>query len=301
MTVTATLQTSSASTPKPSVVLELLKPVTWFPPMWAFTCGAVSSGAALSQHKAQIALGILLTGPLVCAASQAVNDWYDRDVDALNEPNRPIPSGRVPGVWGLRIAIGWTLISLAVGAVFGIRGFLAAVAANVLSWAYSAPPIRLKRNGWLGNAAVGLSYEGLAWITAAAILMAPEWPSPQIIALALLYSAGTHGIMTLNDFKSIGGDRQSGIRSLPVMLGPVRAGQVACLMMLVPQLVVIALLIIWNSPWYAAVIAALTVVQIPLMKRLLAAPKERAAWYNGTGVMLFVMGMMVSAFALRSA
>lgn len=301
MTVTATLQQSASRTPKPGVVLELLKPVTWFPPMWAFTCGAISSGAALGQHKAEIALGILLTGPLVCAASQAVNDWFDRDVDALNEPNRPIPSGRIPGNWGLRIAIGWTLVSLAVGSAFGIRGLLAATIANVLSWAYSAPPFRLKRNGWLGNAAVGLSYEGLAWVTAAALLMAPEWPSGRIIALALLYSAGTHGIMTLNDFKSIAGDQKSGVRSLPVILGPERAGQVACLVMLVPQLVVIALLLKWNAGWYAAGIAALTLVQLPLMKKMLQAPRERAAWYNGTGVTLFVLGMMVSAFAIRNA
>src|SRR3954471_8144374 len=99
MTVTATLQSKSSHTPNPGVVLELLKPVTWFPPMWAFTCGAVSSGATLGQHKAELALGIALTGPLVCAASQAVNDWFDRDVDALNEPHRPIPSGRIPGNW----------------------------------------------------------------------------------------------------------------------------------------------------------------------------------------------------------
>lgn len=301
MTVTATLQPYARTTPKAGVVLELLKPVTWFPPMWAFTCGAISSGAALGEHKAEIALGIFLTGPLVCAASQAVNDWFDRDVDALNEPNRPIPSGRLPGNWGLRIAILWTLLSLSVGSLFGVRGFLAAVAANLLSWAYSAPPIRLKRNGWLGNAAVGLSYEGLAWVTAAALLLAPEWPSLRIMALALLYSAGTHGIMTLNDFKSIEGDKQSGVKSLPVLLGPVRAGQVACVMMLIPQLVVVALLVSWNAPWFAAGISALTVAQLPLMQRMLQAPRERAAWYNGTGVTLFVVGMMVSAFALRNA
>lgn len=269
--------------------------------MWAFTCGAISSGAALGEHKAEIALGIFLTGPLVCAASQAVNDWFDRDVDALNEPNRPIPSGRIPGNWGLRIAILWTLLSLSVGSLFGVRGFLAAVAANLLSWAYSAPPLRLKKNGWLGNAAVGLSYEGLAWVTAAALLMAPEWPSLRIIALALLYSAGTHGIMTLNDFKSMEGDKQSGVNSLPVLLGPARAGQVACVMMLVPQVIVIALLIKWNAGWFAAGITALTLAQLPLMKRMLQAPRERAAWYNGTGVTLFVLGMMVSAFALRNA
>ena len=58
--------------------------------------------------------GVALAGPLVCAMSQAVNDWYDRHVDAINEPDRPIPSGRIPGSWGLYIAIAWTLLSLAV-------------------------------------------------------------------------------------------------------------------------------------------------------------------------------------------
>ncbi len=300
MTVTLDLQQRVANPPKAGVVLELLKPVTWFPPMWAFACGAVSSGAVISEHKAEFALGIFLTGPLVCAASQAVNDWFDRHVDALNEPGRPIPSGRIPGNWGLRIAIGWTLLSLAVGSLFGIRGVVAAVVANLLSWAYSAPPIRLKNNGWLGNAAVGLSYEGLAWIAGAALLVSTGWPDWRIVTLALLYSAGTHGIMTLNDFKSIDGDARSGVRSLPVVLGANRAAWLACVVMLVPQVIVASLLLYWERPWFAAGIVALMLAQLPLMRRLLQSPRERAIWYSGTGVTLFVLGMMVSAFALRT-
>ena len=286
--------------PRPGAVLELLKPVTWFPPMWAFVCGAVSTGVPLRQHKAELALGILLTGPLVCAASQAVNDWFDRDVDAINEPDRAIPSGRMPGRWGLGIAIFWTLLSLAVGSVFGTRGLLAAAAGNVLSWLYSAPPIRLKQNGWLGNAAVGFSYEGLSWITAAALLAAPRWPVWNTILLAVLYSIGTHGIMTLNDFKSVEGDRVSGVNSLPVLLGADRAGRVACVVMLIPQLVVLGLLSYWQLWWYGAGISVLVLAQLPLMRHLLLAPKERAVWYSGTGVTLFVAGMMVAAFGLRA-
>lgn len=301
MTVSLDLHRAVTAPLKPGVVLELLKPVTWFPPMWAFACGAVSSGVPLRDHKAAFALGILLTGPLVCAASQAVNDWFDRHVDALNEPGRPIPSGRIPGNWGLRIAIAWTLISLAVGSIFGIRGLAAAVVANILSWAYSAPPIRLKNNGWLGNAAVGISYEGLAWIAGAALLLTPAWPDWRIVSLAVLYSAGTHGIMTLNDFKSIEGDARSGVRSLPVMLGAENAARLACLVMLVPQFVVVALLLSWQREWYALGIVALIALQLPLMRRFLQSPRERAVWYSGTGVTLFVLGMMVSAFALKNA
>ncbi len=76
-------------------VLELLKPITWFPPMWAFLCGVVSSGVPVADRWPFLIAGVLLTGPLVCGTSQAVNDWFDRHVDAINQPERPIPSGRI--------------------------------------------------------------------------------------------------------------------------------------------------------------------------------------------------------------
>jgi chlorophyll synthase len=106
--------------------------------------------------------------------------------------------------------------------------------------------------------------------------------------------------MTLNDFKSVVGDRQMGIASLPVQLGVPRAAQVACAFMFVPQLVVVALLVSWQRPAHAVGIVVLLVVQALMMKRFLARPSERAIWYSGFGVPLFVAGMMVSAFALRS-
>src|ERR1700742_3448434 len=197
---------SSAAWPSPLAVLELLKTITWFPPMWAFGCGIVSSGQSLGGRWPTVIAGLLLAGPLVCATSQAANDWFDRHVDAINEPDRPIPSGRIPGRWGLYIALIWTALSLEVGATLGAWGFGAAIFGLVLAWAYSAPPIRLKQNGWWGNTAVGLCYEGLPWFTASAIMVqgAPRW---EITIVALLYAAGAHGIMTLNDFKSIEGDR----------------------------------------------------------------------------------------------
>ncbi len=285
--------------PAMPTVLELLKPVTWFPPMWAFFCGVVSSGEPAAGHWATIFAGVLLAGPLVCGTSQAVNDWYDRHVDAINEPRRPIPSGRVPGHWGLYIAIGWTLVSLLVAAALGIVVFGAAVFGLALAWAYSAPPLRLKRNGWWGNAAVGLCYEGLPWFTAAAVMLG-TLPDARVVLLALIYSAGAHGVMTLNDFKSVEGDRRMGVGSLPVRLGVSGAARVACAVMAIAQVVVIALLVAWGAPLHAAAIAALLVVQLGMMARLLRRPSELDYWYNATGVPLYVAGMLVSAFAVRT-
>jgi chlorophyll synthase len=284
-----------------SAFTELLKPITWFPPMWAFACGVVASGVSPNGQWVLIITGILLAGPLVCATSQAVNDWFDREVDAINEPHRPIPSGRMPGRWGLYIAIMWTALSLAVATVLGPWGFVAATAGLVLAWAYSAPPLRLKKNGWWGNAACGLSYEGLAWATGAAVMAGGAIPHAHSLLLALLYSIAAHGIMTLNDFKSIAGDSQMGIASLPVQLGVDGAARTACWVMAVPQVVVIIALFTWDQPWHALAVILLLLAQVKLMLHFIAAPVERALLYSGFGVPLLVAGMMVSAFALRAS
>ena len=295
----ATPIASEQNRPAPAAVVELLKPLTWFAPMWAFGCGAVSASGHARAGWAVVLAGVVLAGPLVCATSQAVNDWFDRHVDAINEPLRPIPSGRVPGRWGLYIALGWTALSLLVATSLGPWAFAAAVFALALAWAYSAPPLRLKRNGWWGNAAVAISYEGIAWFTGAAVIAAarPPW---QVIALAGLYSLGAHGIMTLNDFKSIEGDRRTGIGSLPARLGADRAARVACVVMAVPQVIVVALLVAWDRPFHALVVGLLLLSQLALMARLLRDPRAQAPWYNATGTSLYVIGMLASAFAVRT-
>ncbi|MEM8741799.1 MAG: chlorophyll synthase ChlG [Pseudomonadota bacterium] len=284
--------------PEPAAALRLIKPITWFPPMWAFACGAVSSGAGFSGQWMLLALGVVLAGPVVCGMSQAANDWCDRYVDAINEPDRPIPSGRIPGRWGLWIAAAMSGLALALGWLLGPWGFGATVLAVAAAWAYSAEPVRLKRSGWLGPGLVGLSYETLPWLTGAAVLAATA-PRVDILAVALLYGIGAHGIMTLNDFKALEGDRQTGVNSLPVTLGPERAARLAAWVMALPQLCVIGLLILWERPIFAAVIAASLAAQVLAMRVLLRDPRGRAPWYNGTGVMLYVAGMMVAAVALR--
>ena len=288
------------SRPQVSAVAELLKPITWFPPMWAFGCGVVASGLPIGERWPVVVAGLVLAGPLVCATSQAVNDWFDREVDAINEPQRPIPSGRIPGRWGIRIAMGWTVLSLAVATLLGLWGFAAAAFGLALAWAYSAPPLRLKLNGWWGNAACALCYEGLAWATGAAVMAGGRMPAAETLALAGLYSAGAHGIMTLNDFKSIKGDRLLGIGSLPVRLGIQNAARAACVIMAVPQVIVVLLLVAWQAPVHAVAIGLLLLVQLAMMDRFLERPLDRALWYSGFGVPLYVGGMLVSAFALRS-
>jgi chlorophyll synthase len=285
--------------PEPAAMLRLIKPITWFPPMWAYLCGVISSGVSPSGQWGLVLLGVVLAGPIVCGMSQAANDWCDRHVDAINEPDRPIPSGRIPGRWGLWIALVMTVLSLIVGWQLGPWGFGATVVGVLAAWAYSAEPIRMKRSGWWGPGLVGLSYESLPWFTGAAVLTAGA-PSMAVVIVALLYGIGAHGIMTLNDFKALEGDRQMGVNSLPVTMGPERAARLACWVMAMPQVVVIALLAFWDRPIHAAAIGAVLVLQFWAMRVLLTDPKGRAPWYNGTGVTLYVGGMMIAAFAIRT-
>ena len=282
----------------PGALLQLLKPITWFPPMWAFLCGWISAGPGTDLSGWSLLAGVILTGPLVCGASQIVNDWYDRDVDALNEPDRPIPSGRVPGTTAFWFAVVWTAIAQTWAILLGPWVAAATGLGLALAWAYSAPPLRLKMNGWWGNSAVAISYEGFAWITGAAIVIGGDLPAQPILLIALLYSIGAHGIMTLNDFKSVEGDLTMGIRSLPAQLGPTRAARVACLFMLLPQLIVILLLVRWGLMPFALAVSLVVVAQLLAMRKLLRDPKQFAPWYNATGVSLYVLGMMAVAIGL---
>lgn len=288
---------AATAVPAPRDVLELLKPLTWFAPIWAFLCGVVSSGEAAGPRWPFLLAGVLLTGPLVCGTSQAINDWYDRHVDAINQPDRPIPSGRIPGQWGLWIALAGTVASLVVAALTGPWVLAATTLGLVLAWAYSAPPLRLKVSGVWGPAAVALSYEGLTWFTGTSV-MAGALPATPVLIVLSLYSAGAFGIMTLNDFKAVEGDRATGVRSLPAVLGVDRAARIACVAMAAPQVVVVVVLASWGHRAVAAAVAALLIGQLALMVRLLRDPLANTPWYNATGTTLYVLGMLAAAFGL---
>ena len=280
-------------------MLRLIKPITWFPPMWAYLCGVVSVQASGVGAPWPVLIGVILAGPVVCGMSQAANDWCDRFVDAINEPDRPIPSGRVPGRWGLWIALAMSAFALWLGAQLGPWGFGATCVGVAAAWAYSAEPLRFKKSGWIGPGIVALCYEALPWFTGAAVMSAGA-PRFEIVVIALLYAFGAHGIMTLNDFKALEGDRLTGIRSLPVTQGPEVAAKIACTVMALAQALVIPMLLIWGAPLHALAIFVLLLLQILAMRRLMTDPKALAPWYNGVGVTLYVSGMMISAFALRS-
>ena len=290
-------QTHFHSTPSLISLLELIKPVTWFPPMWAFLCGVVSVGALNSNNTILILSGLLLAGPLVCGMSQAVNDWCDRHVDAINQPERPIPSGRVSAGWGFFTGIIMSATSIIFAYYLGSLIFFATIIGVLAAWLYSLEPIRLKRSAIFGPGVVAICYEGLPWFTGAAIFTI-SLPNKEVLIVLSLYALGAHGIMTMNDFKATKGDKLLGINSLPVILGRKPATLVACLIMLFPQLIVMSLFYFWGSLILAITLAVCVLLQSLSMIFLIRDPEKTTPLFNMTGVLLYIAGMMLSANGL---
>jgi len=285
------------------------KPGTWFAPMWAVMVGAVSSP---QSHFDLVSIGrilaaMVMAGPLLCAFSQVINDYYDREVDRINEPLRPTAANLLPAATIAFVAVGLAGLALAVAFALGRTvGYLAA-GGLLLALFYSAPPLRLKaRNGWFANAACAFAYEGFAWVAGAA-MFAP--PTTGTLVLAGIFSLGAHGLMTLNDFKSYKGDLALGLRSLPVMLGPRGALVAAIAFIDIFQVLAIAYVSFAAAryggpnhiPWFAAAaMLVLFLVQLPMQRRLALDPAKLAPWYCASAIPPFCWSMLASAIALRN-
>ena len=72
-----------------------MKPITWIPLIWGVVCGAASSGHYVwnLENVLIAAACMLLSGPLMTGYTQTLNDFYDREIDAINEPYSPDPLG----------------------------------------------------------------------------------------------------------------------------------------------------------------------------------------------------------------
>jgi len=279
--------------------IKLMKPITWFAPMWAFLCGAVASGAT-GWNLADIGLitlGMLMAGPILTGASQVVNDYFDREVDAINEPQRLIPSGMVSLTQVFITFVLLTSTGLGIALFLGSDVALLVSVGLLMAVFYSAPPVRAKRNGWYGNTLVAISYEGLAWLAGH---MAFAALTPASLLIALIYSVGAHGIMSINDYKSIDGDRASGIRSIPVQYGPKRAAWLIVITMTLAQLGVIAAFLAWGNWLAALVIVGVMAVQVPTQRKFIQDPLENFLKFSAIGVSFFVWGMLVAAIGLRA-
>ncbi len=288
--------------------LQLMKPITWIPLMWGIICGAASSGnyTWTLENVLISAACMLLAGPLLTGYTQILNDYYDRDIDAINEPYRPIPSGAI-SLPQVVIQI-WVLLLAGIGVAYALDQWAGhefptitalAIGGSFLSYIYSAPPLKLKQNGWMGSFALGASYIAIPWWTGHALF--GELDST-IVLLTLFYSFSGLGIAIINDFKSVEGDRQLGLKSLPVMFGVTNAAWICVLMIDLFQAGIAAYLISIHQNLYAVILILLIIPQITFQDMyFLRDPLKNDVKYQASAQPFLVLGMLVAALAFGHA
>jgi chlorophyll synthase len=288
--------------------LQLMKPITWIPLIWGVVCGAASSGEYFwsLENILKVLTCMLLSGPLMTGYTQTLNDFYDREIDAINEPYRPIPSGAIsiPQVviqlfillfGGLGISY---LLDLWAGHEFPVM-FCLTLGGAFIAYIYSAPPLKLKQNGWLGNYALGASYIALPWWAGHALFGQLNW---KIAILTLIYSLAGLGIAVVNDFKSVEGDRQLGLKSLPVMFGITTAAWICVIMIDVFQAGIAGYLISIQENLYATIVLLLIIPQITFQDMyFLRNPLENDVKYQASAQPFLVIGMLITGLALGHA
>ena len=288
--------------------LQLMKPITWIPLIWGVVCGAASSGGytwTLEDFLKALTC-MLLSGPLMTGYTQTLNDFYDREIDAINEPYRPIPSGAIslPQVVTQiiilllgGIATGY-LLDVWAGHEFPVLTCLA-IGGAFVSYIYSAPPLKLKQNGWLGNYALGASYIALPWWAGHALFGELNWT---IVILTLIYSMAGLGIAVVNDFKSVEGDGKLGLKSLPVMFGVTTAAWICVIMIDVFQVGIAGYLISIHQNLYATILLLLVIPQITFQDMyFLRDPLKNDVKYQASAQPFLVLGMLVAGLALGHA
>ncbi len=288
--------------------LQLMKPITWIPLMWGIICGAASSGNYrwTLENVLISAACMLLAGPLLTGYTQILNDYYDRDIDAINEPYRPIPSGAIslPQV----VVQIWVLLLVGIGVAYALDQWAGhefptitalAIGGSFLSYIYSAPPLKLKQNGWMGSFALGASYIAIPWWTGHALFGELDIT---IVLLTLFYSFSGLGIAIINDFKSVEGDRQLGLKSLPVMFGVTNAAWICVAMIDLFQAGIAAYLISIHQNLYAVILILLIIPQITFQDMyFLRDPLKNDVKYQASAQPFLVLGMLVAALAFGHA
>jgi geranylgeranylglycerol-phosphate geranylgeranyltransferase len=248
---------------KLSLYIKLARPFTLLPPLLGIVSGAICAfGSAHNPDPARrltwavvgtVALGSLCAA-FMNAASNAINQVYDLEIDRLNKPGRPLVTGELTlrEAWGFT----WVFYALALvpvwlvvpfpydtlaeklAAPIGLRAcFFIYLAGLLFTFVYSAPQLgRTKTRGMLANWTIaiprGMLLKVAGWGMVAPVWYAEPWYIGAVFALFLLGAAST------KDFADIEGDRAGGCRTLPIIHGVKKAAWIMSPFFVLPWLLV---------------------------------------------------------------
>jgi 4-hydroxybenzoate polyprenyltransferase len=290
-------ETTRASHPVPATshlvraYVDLGRPFTLVAPALGFMSGALTAIGAAPREP--WATG-LLTAPLIGAAmaallnagNNALNQIYDLDIDRVNKPKRPLPSGRltIPQVWwftnvtyALALVLAWLVAPGGRHECF----WLVAVAV-VCTYLYSVPPFRTKRLGIWANVTIaiprGVLLKVAGWSSVKTMVGVEPWYIGCIFGLFLL------GATTTKDFADMEGDRRGGCRTLPIQYGVRRAAWMISPSFVIPFVMInvgAAMHVLTGNFWLLQILGAvMTAYGLYVLYLMLRRPEDLAVEEN---------------------
>ncbi len=213
------------------IYLELIRPFTLIAPIVGFLSGSIIASGAIPDIYCLIGA---LSAAILNAASNANNQYFDLEIDKINKPFRPLPSGRISKKKAIIFAFVLYFSALILAWLINLQLFFIVLVTAIITFFYSAPPFRIKKYPFISNIFIALP-RGMfliiaGWSTVKPIFNIQPWFIGLIFALYLM------GAATTKDFSDIRGDNQFGIKTLPVLYGPEKAAKIISPFLYIPFL-----------------------------------------------------------------
>jgi 4-hydroxybenzoate polyprenyltransferase len=225
--------------------VDLARPFTLVAPALGFLSGAATAYGAAPRggwHAGLVAAPLIgsAMAALLNAGNNALNQIYDLDIDRVNKPKRPLPSGRLTIGQAWRFTAISYALALALAWLVAPQGrhecFWLVALAGVCTLLYSVPPFRTKRLGIWANVTIaiprGVLLKVAGWSSVKTVMGLEPWYIGAIFGLFLL------GATTTKDFADMDGDRRGGCRTLPIQYGVRRAAWMISPSFVVPFLMI---------------------------------------------------------------
>ncbi len=206
---------------RPSGLLLIVRPVNCLMMGFAVLVGAALATKSAASILSQDSLYGFITGFMLTAASMTINDYYDREIDAVNEPKRPIPNGAVKPREALVFASVLTVIGLIAAILTSFLCFATAVIAWVVFAAYTTVG---KRSGLPGNFLVSIC---VAIPLVYGSIVATDAVQLNVWLFALIAFLSNTGREITKGIVDVEGDRSRNVKTLAVLFGEKRAAGAA--------------------------------------------------------------------------
>lgn len=278
-------------------LLKLIRPVNCLLMAFAVVVGAtLVIGGSLQNYSESILLGSA-TGFLLCGAAMVINDYYDREIDSINEPNRPIPSGVVCPTEALVFASALTLIGLVIAFLTGRVPNWGCLVVASLSWIITMLYVtRGKKMGLLGNLMVSSCV--VVPLIYGAFVVEASIHSITVIFVTIIFLSNVGREIT-KGIVDVQGDRSNDIKTIAVLFGEKKASIIAAIFFIsaisvTPIPTFLGLVSYWYAPFVVVTDVGLVTVSIHLVmnpsKENARRVKNQVLFWYFTGLLAFIAG-----------